>query len=259
VPLPLVLTALLFAAGCASITGDRETVPVRAADFTPAEIRQTTVLIRLGLPNLDDRRRSSFTADYEGALLDALNARAVIVKDTRVLGERDRATDTTAALARARDLDAGALIVVDARMTSRRLSVCEDSERPRRIESAVLAQRVEVLRAGDGATRLRIVEGLDVPVVQVDCEAGRARRRTMPETFSEAAERIVRGLLGPWPQPGSAMLPSFSRLRMAVTSRPSASVTSNSSAMPASMRSCTSASRSWPAGGSWCDFQRMTK
>jgi hypothetical protein len=197
VPLPLVLAVLLLGAGCASITGGREIVPVRAADFTPAEIRQTAVLIRLGLGGLPDRQRGSVAADYEGALLEALNARAVIVKDTRVLGERDRAADTTAALARARELDAGALIVVDARLTSRRLSVCEDSERPRRIESAVLAQRVEVVRAGDGATRLLLVEGLDVPVVQVDCDAGRARRRTMQETFSEAAERIVRGLLGP--------------------------------------------------------------
>jgi hypothetical protein len=197
VPLPLVLGALLLAAGCASITGNREAPPARAADFTPAEIRETAVLIRLSLANVADRQRASVAADYEGALLEALNGRAVIVRDTRVLGDRERATDTTAALTRARDLGAGALIVVDARMTSRRISVCEASERPRRIESAVLAQRVEVLRAADGATRLRIVDGLDVPGVQVDCDAGRARRRTMQETFTDAAETIVRGLLGP--------------------------------------------------------------
>ena len=40
------------------------------------------------------------------------------------------------------------------------------------------------------------------------------------------------------------------RLRMARTERPSASVASNSSHTPASIICCTSASRSWPAGGS---------
>ena len=195
-PLPLALVALLFVAGCVSMTGDRDVMPARAPDFTPAEIRQTTLLIRLSLTTLADRRRQSVAADYEGALLDALNERAVIVKDARVLADHERPPDTAAALAQARGLDADALIVVDVLLTSRRIAVCEDT-RPRRIEIPLLAQKVEVLRTRDGATRLRIVDGLEAPMVEVDCDTGRARRRTVEEVVGTAAEKVVQGLLGP--------------------------------------------------------------
>src|SRR5438093_1343974 len=57
----------------------------------------------------------------------------------------------------------------------------------------------------------------------------------------------------------SRTFPLGSRLRIAVTLRPSPSLTSNSSASPAPIICCTSASRSAPTGGSWCDFQRITK
>ena len=50
---------------------------------------------------------------------------------------------------------------------------------------------------------------------------------------------------------GTRTLPSGSRLRIAVTLRPSVSLTSNSSARPAAISCCTSASRSVPTGGSW--------
>ena len=58
---------------------------------------------------------------------------------------------------------------------------------------------------------------------------------------------------------GSATLPFGSRLRSAMTTRPSGPATSTSSARPASSICCTSCSRSWPAAGSRCDFHRMTK
>jgi hypothetical protein len=62
----------------------------------------------------------------------------------------------------------------------------------------VLRQRVEVVRVSDGATRLRIVDSpsLDVPMIDVDCDTGRARDREINEMLSDGTERLLERLLG---------------------------------------------------------------
>src|SRR5437870_8830143 len=73
----------LAAAACASARGV-EPVPIRAADFRPAQIRQPAFVVRLAFAGQrSDREREALPVEYEGALLEGLNARAVLAKDVQ--------------------------------------------------------------------------------------------------------------------------------------------------------------------------------
>src|SRR5437899_12203011 len=91
----------LAAAACASARGV-EPVPIRAADFRPAQIRQPAFLVRLTFAGHSDREREALPVEYEGALLEGLNARAVLARDVQVVAGRNAKLDARAALARAR-------------------------------------------------------------------------------------------------------------------------------------------------------------
>jgi hypothetical protein len=199
-PVAALLVLSVLTAGCASTTGDRHPPPIRATDFRPTEIRRPAVLIRLRLAelHLTERQAKTVPGDYEGALLEGFNTRAVLVKDTRVVSDRDPVIDTPSALARAREVAADTLVVVDAEAQRQTIVVCEDTPRPRRGQATVLRQRVEVVRVSDGATRLRIVDSpsLDVPMIDVDCDTGRARDREINEMLSDGTERLLERLLG---------------------------------------------------------------
>src|SRR3989442_14938579 len=65
----------LAAVACASARGV-EPVPIRAADFRPAQIRQPAFVVRLAFAGQrSDREREALPVEYEGALLEGLNAR----------------------------------------------------------------------------------------------------------------------------------------------------------------------------------------
>src|SRR2546425_13297332 len=90
------------AAACASPSGVGR-VTIRAADFRPAEVRQPAVVVRVTFAGgLSDREREALPAEYEGALLEGLNARAVLAKDVQVLAGGDAKLAPQAALERAR-------------------------------------------------------------------------------------------------------------------------------------------------------------
>src|SRR3989442_1180446 len=78
---PALALLTLAAAACVSPSGV-ERVPIRAADFRPAEVRQPAVVVRVTFAGaLSDREREALPAGDEGALLEGLNARAVLAKD----------------------------------------------------------------------------------------------------------------------------------------------------------------------------------
>lgn len=194
----LALTALFTA--CASL--DTGPVPTRAVDFKPSEIRQPAVYVRLsfGPGEWNQGERAALPAGYESALLEGLNAKAVLARDVQMIPERDTRFDGPAAVARARTIGADHAILVDVRVSQGVATFCTKTSRPLRGPAMVLSQQVEVLRARDGAPRLRIIRGsgLGVASVEVDCDNPRdARRLTPEETLGAAVEKLLVRVFGP--------------------------------------------------------------
>src|SRR5205814_10560128 len=77
--------------------------PVRVADFKPEQIRHPVFFVRFEFASdFDAKERQAEIADYEGALLDGLNSRAVLPQAVVVLRERDAQPGAAAALWTAR-------------------------------------------------------------------------------------------------------------------------------------------------------------
>src|SRR5437762_5989056 len=120
----------LAATACVSPSGV-EPAPIRAADFRPTQVRQPAVVVRLAFAGqLSEREREALPAEYEGALLEGLNTRAVLAKDVEILAQGDAKLDAHAALARARTLGADHAIVVDVRVATGEAIFCRESRRP---------------------------------------------------------------------------------------------------------------------------------
>lgn len=196
----LVAVAALLAAGCAPLGSGP--APTRAPDFKPSEIRQPAVLVRVSVSpgQFDEREVPTVAGDYEGALLEGFNARAVLVRDVRRAGDGGPRFESGAALARAREVGADHAILVDVRVGREIVVVCRETRRPLRGPATVWSQDIEVLRARDGATRLRLVDdpALAVNDVEIDCDDPKSARRRPPlETLTRAVDRLLTRLLGP--------------------------------------------------------------
>jgi hypothetical protein len=187
--------ALLLAA-CATPPGARS-VSFRAADFAPAQIRRPAVFVRvaLGPGPWSERERRGLAAGYEGALLEALDARAVAVRDVRSGPEAP--ADEAAALGRARAVDADHVVLIAVRVDRGPRRFCLDGRRPFEATATVWRQQARVLRAADGAERLAVgPEALTVSDVEPDCDDPRASRRRSPdETIGAAVNRLLGRLL----------------------------------------------------------------
>ena len=190
----------LAVAACAPMRGV-EPVPISAADFRPAQIRQPALVVRLAFGGqVSDREREVLPAEYEGALLEGLNTRAVLAKDVQIVAGRDAKLDARAALDRARALGADHAIVVDVRVTAGESIFCRESRRPFRAPATVWSQTVQVLRTSDGATRLTIPDdaGLAVTDFDADCDDPRASRRLpSEEAIASAVARLLTRVVGP--------------------------------------------------------------
>jgi hypothetical protein len=191
--------ALLLLAACAgpSAPGARSG-SFRAPDFAPAQIRRPAVFVRvaLGPGPWSERERRDLAALYEGALLEALNARAVAAGDVR--SGPDTPPDEPAALARARAVGADHAILVAVRVDRGPRRFCLDGRRPFEATATVWRQQARVFRASDGAMRLAVEpDALTVSDVEADCDDPRASRRRSPdETVGEAVSRLLGRLLG---------------------------------------------------------------
>ncbi|PYM49841.1 MAG: hypothetical protein DME14_07495 [Candidatus Rokuibacteriota bacterium] len=197
---PALALLTLAAAACVSPSGV-ERVPIRAADFRPAEVRQPAVVVRVTFAGgLSDREREALPAEYEGALLEGLNARAVLAKDVQVLAGGDAKLDAHAALERARTLGADHAIVVDVRVATGEMIFCRERRRPFQAPATVWSQSVQVLRSSDGAARLAIPEdaGLTVTDLDADCDDPRASRRLpTSDVIASAVARLLTRVVGP--------------------------------------------------------------
>jgi hypothetical protein len=165
-------------------------------DFTPAQIRHPAVALRIviGPANFAAHERASLAAAYEGALLEALDARAIPARDVQQVGQLDRA----AAATRAREVDADHALLVDVRVEKVETYFCREGRRPFRAPVTMWVQQAEVVGAKDGVSR-RTVTGpaLSVSDLAPDCDSPRdSRRRSDSETVRESVTRLLRRLLG---------------------------------------------------------------
>lgn len=194
---PLVLIPL--ATACAAGEPTALVAAPAPAGFKPSELRQPAVFVRVAvaLGAFGTRERTSLPAIYEGALLDGLNARAVLPRDTQRV--TDARLDPRLALARAREVGADHAVLVDVTVERGEPEFCRESPRRFRASATTWIQTAEVLRSSDGATRLRLSgPALTVTDVQPDCNAPRAsHRRSSSETAAEGVTRLLTRLLGP--------------------------------------------------------------
>jgi hypothetical protein len=195
VPARAALLALLVM-GCTP--GARREPPAfptaRASDFRPAEVRQAVVLVRVvvgSTARLSERDRKELPALYESALLEALDARAILVRDVRSVEARGALPEPGTAAARAREVGVGHALLVSLRVEEDVVRVCEEARRPLRGAAIVWRQEARVLRAADGGERLRAE--VTTADVEAECEGPRpsVQRRGVQATTAAAVERLV--------------------------------------------------------------------
>ena len=171
----------------------------RGQPLRSSEIRSTAlfVSVELGAGTFTERERAALPANYEGALVEALNGRAVLAPDARLLGVRERIDFSRAAM-RAREVGADHAIIVVTYLTRGERVFCGDTRRPFRASATQWSQTADVIRANDGARRLTIAHpGIEVSDLEPDCDDPRAsRRRAMVDTMTDAIERLLKRLLG---------------------------------------------------------------
>jgi hypothetical protein len=190
------LPVALLLAGCA-LGGqpDAPAVPTtRANDFRPAQVRQAVVLVRVvvgSTSELSERDRKELPALYESALLEALDARAILVRDVRSVDARGGVPEPAAAAARAREVGVDHALVVSLRVEPDVVRVCEETRRPLQGRAIVWRQEGRVVRAADAGERLRAE--VTTPDVEAECEGPRpsVRRRGTQATTTAAVERLV--------------------------------------------------------------------
>ena len=185
-------------AACALPAPTQEVIPTRASDFRPSQIRQPVVFAQLRFDaQYGEEERKAMSQEFEGVLLEELDARAVLAKEVRVVvGDSKR--DPGPALARARELGADHAILVDVRVARGPLVFCQNTRRRFQATATQWGQSAEVIRASDGQVRYRIVPGSLPAVVDLDadCDSPRdSRRLTTTEAFAESVKRLLARLL----------------------------------------------------------------
>jgi len=202
VPRLVALPLVLLVAGCAPARrGEAPSAPTaRANDFRAAQVRQAVVLVRVVVAStseLSERDRKDLPALYESALLEALDARAILVRDVRSVEARGAVPETAAAAARAREVGVDHALVVSLRVEPDVVRVCEETRRPMQGRATVWRQEARVVRAADGGERLRAE--VTTPDVEVECEGARpsVRRRGVQATATAAVDGLVRKMLAP--------------------------------------------------------------
>jgi hypothetical protein len=183
-----VVLASLLLAGCAGALGGP--APARAPGYSGKELRQPALTVHLafGPGDFTKQERAELPEVYTTALLDALNAQAIVPVDVNVAaGTLDR----KAAVARARDLGADQALIVDATVGRGLRTYCRNSRRMFTTRVTELVARVDVVRAGDGQTRLSEPE-IGAIDFEEDCDAPKeSRRLTGDELIAESVRKVL--------------------------------------------------------------------
>ena len=191
------IATVLLAAACA--TSGAPPQLMRAPDYTPREIRQPALFVRVGdTSDLSDRERESLAASYEGSLIEAFDERGVPLTDVQRVAPGS-SFEPRNALARAREVRADYAIVVHLQLERRDAIFCRSGRRPFSATTTVWSQAVQVLRVRDGTTRVAVPpgQGLDVTEIEPDCaNPRRSRLRNRAEMIASAVEAVAERVLG---------------------------------------------------------------
>jgi hypothetical protein len=186
------------AAACAAPGVSSVSLP-RAPDYSAREIRQPAIFVRVaGWPDLNDREREALADTYEGALVEAFDERGLPPTDVQRVIPNER-FDTRTALARAREVRADYVILVDLKVSRRDAVFCPESRRPFRAITTVWSQGVQVLRVSDGASRIAVAPGqaLDVTEIEADCaNPRRSELRDRAAMVAAAVQTLTQHVLG---------------------------------------------------------------
>lgn len=192
----LVLIVVLLA-GCAGAGAGKSGSTAPPAAFRARDFRQPAVFVRVVVksPQMSPRQVTELPAEYEGLLLEALNARAIVPRDLTVVRERD-ALDNKAAIARAREVGADHALLVDVSIARASTRFCKETRRPFTADALTVRQRMVVASASDGEVRWQ-PEEIETLAIEADCENPRdSRQRSTTETMQTAIDTLVSRLLG---------------------------------------------------------------
>jgi len=152
--------------------------------------------------------RAGIPERYESAVQEALNGAGILPVDITLEARRAEKTNDlplegikpAAALARAREIGADHLVIVDARLSRRDLPLCRQGARALVGTATYWEAGLEVLRVSDGVRVLVEPPGAEQRVLdlEVDCRQGRLiRRKAMDEMIEESAKRALEPLSRP--------------------------------------------------------------
>ena len=191
----LLITMSLALAACASSAPHSATeTPDRPSSFDAREFRQPAIFVRVDVrtAQLSTRDASEAPAEYQGLLLEGLNAKAVVPRDVTVVAERD-ALDRRAAVARAREVGADHALLVDVALLRKATPFCRGAFTA---DTLTVIQKVLVVRANDEAVRWQPVQ-IETSSFDADCRNPReSKRQSRIETMQTAVNRLLSGLLG---------------------------------------------------------------
>jgi hypothetical protein len=195
---------MLALAACASPASDARG-PSQAAGVVsgpplrPSEIHHAAVFVRLEIEasGFDEKSRASLIDEYDGALLEALDARAILTRDVRIVRAGER-FDERGGIARAREVGADHAIIVEVRVVTSQIDFCRETRRPFRSATTLWNQGVEVIRTSDGAVRLAIPRpGIQVGDLDPDCDDPRSsERRSRADTIDRAVGQLLLRVFG---------------------------------------------------------------
>lgn len=206
--------ALLAASGCATPELG-PAGPWRDPAFRPSAVRQPAVYLQVSLERagmgsgpFSAEERAAIPERYETAVQEALNGAGILPVEITLEARRAEKTNDlplaglkpAAALARAREIGADHLVIVDARLSRRDLALCRQGGRALVGTATYWEAGLEVLRVSDGVRVLVEPPGAEQRVLdlEVDCQQGRLiRRKAMDEMIEESANRTLEPLARP--------------------------------------------------------------
>lgn len=197
----LMLAFAVLLAACGGATRGTAPQSEKAAPpvpFAPLALRQPALFVRvqLGPGQWSERQKASLPSEYEGALVEAMNARAVLARDVRLLASRDP-LDRKAALTRAREVGADHAVLVETKVEQTEQTFCKGTRQAFRRLTTVWTQRLVALRASDGAVAFETLNPVEVMGFEPDCDAPReSRTRSPADQLAHAVEALVARLLG---------------------------------------------------------------
>ncbi len=190
----MAIAAVMLGTGCRTPTGSPPAGRPLARDAVAAsDVRQLAVFLRIEIDRrFGPRETDTLAGEYEGALLDALNARAMPTADVTRLTP-GAPTDAVAIVARAREVGADHALVVDVRVERSQASVCAGTRHPFTTDVMVWRQSAQVIRAADGLRRADVSRpGVDVPDLDPDCDDPKASARpSSAAAAARAADRLL--------------------------------------------------------------------